>query len=446
MDNRMSTTLSPTVRQDRLPELDLLRGFAVLGIFIMNVIGFALPYESYGNPAIAGGDQGLDLLAFYVQDAIVSGKMRGIFCLLFGAGLALSLSRADRHGFDGAALLHRRYLWLLVIAIAHVMLLQMPGDILFEYSIVALLIWSIARASTRKLLSTALVLLGLVTAINLISNLSDQGEYQRMTAMQAELDGGATLDKDDLASLEAWQEEQAEDSVEGQRQAAEKSVEGIRGATSWAGTWQILSEDLWYAVTLNSDSYYLLAIAGTMLLGVVLFRVGFLTGGWSTKRYLVVLLLAILAALATHALTRAWANTGFSNQAYTLDSLWILTFEPFRILISMGWIAGLILLLRALGDIAPLRWLMRTGRMALTIYLSETLIATTLFWGWGLGLYGEFSRFEVLCIAAVILASLVLFANLWLLRFKQGPMEWLWRRLSYGPTGPGRNQAIAGSG
>jgi uncharacterized protein len=132
----------PTPDGQRLPELDLLRGFAVLGIFVMNIIGFGLPISAYYNPAVAGSIEGLDRLVFYLQDAFFDGRMIAIFCLLFGAGLALSMDRAAHHGLAGARALQRRYLWLLAFDLVHIFVLQMPGDILFDYGLAA--VWPLS--------------------------------------------------------------------------------------------------------------------------------------------------------------------------------------------------------------------------------------------------------------------------------------------------------------
>lgn len=414
----------------RIPELDILRGFAVLGIFIMNIIGFAMPIDAYYNPAIAGGTEGADLVAFYVQDAFFDGRMRAIFCLLFGASLALFVSRANQQGAEGARRVHQRYLWLVAIGMAHTFLLQNPGDILFEYGLVALLIWSVVGAAPRKLLVAGISLITIVAFLGLADELSAASHGAEMTELQSRVIDGIEVSDEEQTALDSWAEEDPSKRLVWEQADAQSTIESMQAATTWTATWSQLSEDMIAAITISPDSIHFLTIAGTMLLGVALFRSGILTGGWSTKSYIAFIALGLLAALATHLITRAWATTGFVYGAYLLDALWTFSYEPFRILVALGWISALLLLSRAFTRARPMHWLAQTGRMALTVYLLETLLATTLFYAWGFGLFGELSRFQVLSVAGAILVVLVIFANLWLSRFRQGPVEAIWRRLA----------------
>lgn len=422
----------PTPTVDRLPELDVLRGFAVLGIFVMNLIGFGLPLVAYSNPAVVGGDSGLDLLTFYLQDAFFDGRMRGIFCLLFGAGLALSIDRARSFGLDGARLMHRRYVLLVLMGLLHIFVLQMPGDILFDYGLVALVIWGFAAAPTRRLLLVGITLLMMNSAIGFYSNYSEQLNDQHMMALKERQLAGKNIDVAQASTLEDWQEARAEYTPEMLRKEALKRIDEIQGASSWGATWAAWFDDMVESVSLGLDSYYLFAIAGTMFLGMALFRLGFLTGRWSTRTYLIIIALGLIAALLAHIQTRLWAATGFSEGADDLASIYRLTYDALRITVAMGWIALLLLTQRLIGLRGPLMWLAKTGRMALTVYLAQTLIATSLFFGWGLGWFGQYSRAELMVIALAVQLFLVLFANLWLKRFQRGPMEAIWRRLSYG--------------
>ena len=422
----------PTSQSQRLPELDVLRGFAVLGILVMNIIGFALPLGAYSNPVIAGGSEGLDRLAFYIQDALFDGRMRAMFCLLFGAGLALSIDKATQHGFSAASTIHRRYFWLVVFGILHVFVLQMPGDILFDYGLVALFIWSFAKASIRKLLVASISLLVVVTALKVTGGWLEHRESAAMEALNTRAEAGEKLTKAEQDTLSEWQDYRQKTSIAAEQQGAKERIGEIRSAKTWTDTWLAWQGDMLEAVTVSPQTFHLLAIAGTMLLGVVLLRTGFMVGKWRTRSYLMFVFLALLAALGSHLLSRFWAATGFGDEADLLDALWLLSYEPFRILVAMGWIAALLLAVRRFKISGPLKWLAQTGRMALTVYLLETLIATTLFFGWGFGLFGAFGRFELLWIVLLIQLGVVVFANLWMMRFRQGPVEAFWRRLSYG--------------
>ncbi len=426
-----SSAFAPTPQ--RIAEIDLLRGFAVLGIFVMNLMGFALPLDAYGNPAVAGGDAGWDRVAFYLQDALFDGRMRAIFCLLFGASLAISLDRARAPG-GSIISLHRRNFWLVVIGLLHCVLLQMPGDILFDYGVVALVIWSFAGARASRLLAAGIVMVALVAAFNLSNSLSSERTLRDMTELQQLVSAGETLAENDRERLAEWLEQPERAGLAGAREKARQRIQDIREARSWTATWVLWTDDMAESLNVTQSVEYLAAIAGVMFLGMALYRLGFLAGRAATQTYVIMLAIGLAASLCSHLLTRVWAATGWVEGVYPLDHWYYVGYEPLRILSALGWVSAIILSVRLLGFLGIHRALAATGRAALSVYLSQTIIATTLFYGWGFGLYGAFSRGQLMLIALVILASLVIAANLWLARNPQGPVESVWRRLSQAAT------------
>ncbi len=416
----------------RIAELDLLRGFAVLGIFVMNLMGFALPLDAYDNPAVAGGDSGWNRIAFYLQDAFFDGRMRAIFCLLFGASLAIAFDRVRAAGGDFVTL-HRRNLWLVGLGVVHCVLLQMPGDILYEYGIAALLIWSFAGAPTRRLMVAGVSLLVLVSVLNVVDVNNEHHAQQALEQLQARDAAGEALSEAERTDLEAWSDSLEERGLVGVQEAAVEQVEAMRDARSWVATWRLWADDMREALTLGPSAWYFLAVPGVMLMGMALYRLGFLNGRLGSGAYVFWLVVGLAASLASHLQTRAWAAEGFSTSGlYPLDQIWYGSYETLRVLSALGWISAWLLSVRWIGMTVLHRALASTGRMALTVYLSQTVIATTLFYGWGFGLYGRFERAELLLLGLLILILQVVLANLWLSRFRQGPMEVLWRRLADG--------------
>lgn len=415
----------------RIAELDLLRGFAVLGIFVMNLMGFALPLDAYGNPAVAGGHTGWDLVAFYLQDAFFDGRMRAIFCLLFGASLVIAFDRVRSAGGDFITL-HRRNLWLVAFGAAHCVVLQMPGDILYDYGIAALLIWSFAGAPPRRLLMAGIALLALVSALNLATTFDEERTQQAMLDLQDRIAQGKTVSAEEQDELDDWLDSPAGHGVAGDREAGLERIETIREARGWLATWRLWSDDMVEALTFGPEAWYFLAVPGVMLLGMALYRLGFLSGRCTTGTYVLFLVIGLAASLGSFVQTRAWAAEGFEHGLYPLDHYWAASYETLRLLSALGWVSAWLLSVRWLGLTGLHRALATTGRMALTVYLSQTVIATTLFFGWGFGLFGRLGRAELLLLAALILAMQVVLANLWLHRFRQGPLEGLWRWLASG--------------
>lgn len=144
----------PVSATERIVSLDVVRGLAVLGILVMNIVEFAWPDEAYGNPAFAGGSTGADLWTFHLQTALFDGKMRALFSMLFGAGLVLIAERMAQKGSGLSAtdLLLRRCLWLVPFGIVHRFFLQWTGDILYQYGLLGVIALAFRSLRPRTLL------------------------------------------------------------------------------------------------------------------------------------------------------------------------------------------------------------------------------------------------------------------------------------------------------
>src|SRR6185503_10049673 len=162
----MSTSLAPTEREERIGMLDTTRGIAVLGILIMNITGFGLPM-SYDDPTNWGGADGANLTVWRIAALFFEGTMRGMFTLLFGAGALLFLQRHAARSSDlrPADLYFRRTLWLIVFGLVNGYVLLWPGDILFYYGVVGLLLFVFRNVAPRKLIVAATVIMILQTAV-----------------------------------------------------------------------------------------------------------------------------------------------------------------------------------------------------------------------------------------------------------------------------------------
>src|SRR5688572_4840131 len=165
----MSTPLAPTEREERIGMLDSTRGIAVLGILIMNVTGFGLP-RAYDDPTNWGGSDGANLAVWRIAALFFEGTMRGMFTLLFGAGALLFLQRhaARDSGLLPADLYFRRTIWLIVFGLVNAYLLLWPGDILYYYGVVGLLLFVFRNVAPRKLVVAAAVIMTLQTAVTVV--------------------------------------------------------------------------------------------------------------------------------------------------------------------------------------------------------------------------------------------------------------------------------------
>ena len=162
-------SVTPVGAPERIPSIDVLRGFALLGILLMNIVSFALPDAAYWDPTAAGGAAGVDLAAWLLSAVLFEGKMRSIFSMLFGAGVVLLTSRVEERGLEAQAadIYYRRALWLIAFGLAHAYFLW-GGDILYGYGVAALVLYPFRRQSPRFLVLAGLLLLAILVPKSLL--------------------------------------------------------------------------------------------------------------------------------------------------------------------------------------------------------------------------------------------------------------------------------------
>jgi uncharacterized protein len=161
---REPLTVAPVRLEERISAIDTIRGFALLGILVMNICSFGLPEAAYSNPAPAGGATGLNLLTWCLTTVLADGKMRAIFSLTFGASVCLLIDRLTRRGAAAAAadIHYRRMLWLLLFGMVHAYFIW-SGDILYPYAMMGLFLYPLRKLSPRALLIGAAILMLVLT-------------------------------------------------------------------------------------------------------------------------------------------------------------------------------------------------------------------------------------------------------------------------------------------
>ena len=377
--------------------LDFIRGCAVLGILLLNIVGFGLPAAAYLNPAWQGQITAADAWTWGIMDTLAQLKFLTLFALLFGGGLQLQLPRGSRW-------LSARLTWLVLFGLIHTLFFW-EGDILLDYGIIGLIAWRVIRdvPSTRSLLQTGILLYltgcGVLLVFGMISSpYGGSGWLPGATELALErdwkLNGG-------------WQAFQ---------QRLDQLASGLMALASQYG-WQL---------------------AGLMMIGAALMRNGWLKGEFSPRHYrrsaLLLLtlgwLIAVPGVIAQWQLEWAFRWSGFFLQVPRDLS------SPF---ISLGYAA---ICFAWWPQIA--RWrisyaIQCVGRMALTNYLLQTLICTTLFYRFQLFLH--FDRLTLLVFVPAIWLVNLLFSVIWLRYFPQGPLEWLWRWLTQHSAGTTRDNA-----
>jgi uncharacterized protein len=403
--------VSPTQKSERYLSLDMLRGFALFGILAVNIQAFAMIFSSLANPTIFGDLTGLNYWAAMLTNLLASMKFITLFSLLFGAGVLLMTRNIERKGGKPAALHYRRMLWLILIGLLHAYVLWY-GDILVSYGLCGLLVFLFRKMSPRKLLIIGLI--GICVASLIF----------------------VALDW----SLPYWPEEMVKTSMEALHPDTETiaaEVNAYRG-----GWWDQMIHRVPLALTFQTTVLLLMVLwrtVGVMLIGMALLKWGILTGGRGTEceerfdfKRLYWKFVIIGGSVGLTMALYGW----FSNFRHH----WSLDYSMFEgqqfnywgsLFLAGAYIGGLMLLHES-GRLSLLvRSLAAVGQMAFTNYLMQTVICTILFYGHGFGLFGKVNRVWQMLIVFLIFAFQMWLSPIWLKHFRFGPMEWVWRSLTY---------------
>lgn len=424
---QVSGAVAPVAKTARIESLDVLRGIAVLGILMMNITGFALLPQAYGNPLAGGGAEGFNLTVYKVITVLFEGTMRGIFSLLFGASIVLLTERMEKAGAGlMAAEIHfRRMLWMMIFGIIHWTLLLWYGEILFAYSMCGMLLFAVRKLRPRTHILAALLLLILAAGFQTIDYQDSIEKRSAAIAAQSAKASGAKLDKAQEKAIEEWDEAVSH---------VTPTADQMKETRDWhsGGYWNAVGGQLpsSFAFQWTDAPFWLLFdMIPFMLLGMGLLNLGVL-GARSPPRTYVLMILGgygIGIPLGIYELDIVLA-ANFSTLSFAESNR---TYEISRLAMVIGHL-GLFLLAIRIGLFKTLqRALAATGQMALSNYLMQTLICTALFYGFGFGLFEAFERYQLYGVVAAIWAAELIWSPLWLRHFRFGPFEWLWRSLTY---------------
>lgn len=407
---------------DRITTLDTVRGVAVMGILLLNIVAFSMPETAYMNPRAYGGADGIDLGAYLFNFVLFDGKMRGLFSFLFGASMLLVIERAESNGLSPARIHFARMFWLFVFGLAHLWLVWW-GDILNLYALVGMIAFAFRNTPVHRLVIMGVLLL--LVEIALIS-------------MVPIMIHSAELALQDPATAKKAAKQLAEFNrgfgVPPQSYIAEKLAEH-------RGSYEQILEARWKAQRFGPITGVLFVGAETlayMLFGMAALRCGLLTGAWPRARYVKWLAIGFGIGIPVYVALAAFLlheNFSLFATALTLLPLAAIARPP----MIVGWACLIILLARPGGALTGR--VAATGRMAFSNYLLTSVICTTIFYGYGLGWFGYLSRAQIYLVVPLVWALMLLWSKPWLAHFRYGPLEWLWRSLARGRFEPIRGPA-----
>lgn len=421
--------LTPVARAERIDILDILRGIAILGIFYMNIPSMAAPIMA---PFGAGGSHA-DAVAWGVTELFLEGTQRGLLQFLFGAGMMVIAARAMEPDAPVAVadLYYRRNLWLLVFGLFDIFAVLWLGDILFIYALAALALFPFRRVAPRWLLLLGLTFAGW-TAINGAVEYADRADLTARIAVarthQAAHQPLTQVDRDALARADRQAARRQPD------RAGIAAQEKARAAGPLAyARWTWTS---WYGYVANDGqlAHWVVEAFCAMLIGVALWKWRITQGGRSARFYLLLMLSTYLVGLVARGIDLG----AIIRQQTTPKSLWI-TEEFARLAVTVGHLAAINLLAKARGGRALLAPFKAAGRTAFSLYFLTSLLGIWLIFApWGFGWFGRYGPAGQTAIATGVIAVLLVVANIWVRFFANGPLEWLWRSLSYGRRQPFR--------
>lgn len=409
-----SPAARPVPAGERLDSLDVVRGFALLGILLVNIEYFQRPMTAM----LFGLDrslQGLDQAVALTVHALVTGKFFTMFSLLFGAGFVIFVDRALQRGVAARRLFARRLLVLLGIGALHAFGIW-AGDILLIYALLGFALLPFATSSPSRLGSWALAALVFPVLVM----------WALTLALQAGL--ASPAGEDIRASLTA---------AEAELRAAIAHHDAVYRTGSWLEVSATRAQE-WAALYLSAGLLiFPPTVLGMFLLGAALARLGLFAQPQAHPGLLRAMLrLGWALGLPAALVGTLWAARVDRMAPDAMTALWFTLDSIGNVALSLAY-TGTLLGLLARGH----RWLMRlapAGRMALTHYLSHSLVFTLLFYGYGFGLYGRLGLAAATALALLLYAASLALSPWWLARYRMGPVEWLWRTLTYGRLQPFR--------
>ena len=416
----------------RIEALDFVRGVALFGILLMNITGFGLP-DAYVNPANAGGATGANLWAWIVTEIGFEGTQRGLFSMLFGASVILLTSRIEASGRpDAADIYFRRNLWLIGFGFVNAFIFLWYGDILYAYGITALFVFAFRKLAPKWLLAIGLGALIAGAAWNAVDTRKLLDSYAAFVEAAAAQQAGAALSPEQEAALASWEEARSEFESSPERIEAAIAARTSGYRTAFVETARINGYiQTWFLYR------YFFDLFGMMLIGMALYRLGVLTLERPTTVYVAMMGAGYAIGLAVNAVETRWIlDHQFSAVAFAQANV---SYDLGRLAMTIGHLGALLLFVRS-GLLPWLRGaLAAVGRMAVTNYLTHSVVCGILFIG--LGWYNQLERYELYYVVAAIWAVQLVISPLWLRHFRFGPVEWLWRALTYLERPPMRRAA-----
>lgn len=395
--------MAPVKTSKRYVILDALRGFAILGICAANYPEFSLYTFQSKEITDAMPTAAIDRVLRFLLYFLVDGKFYTLFSLLFGIGFSIIISNAARKGVNGFRIFYRRMALLTLIGFLHLMFIW-SGDILMLYALLGMCLPLLRNVSDRGLLRTAAFFLLLPIAVDAVTQVL-----------------GVSLSAP--AVREQWRYCDRYGITE------ENFGYWLRDATSYGDMFKFLIQGAWVRVQEFVDGNRYFKVFGLFVLGFHIGRNRMYADLAARKPLLRRVTVIGLAAGLPLSLLYAWSCMNghpLGNAVHT--AIYTVSVYP----LGLAYMCGMCLMYLRHNDLAAWRRLAYPGRMALTNYIGQSVIGALLFYGIGLGLGASFGLVQTELVVAGVYLFQMAFSRVWLRFFRFGPLEWIWRMLTYG--------------
>ncbi|MDC3136531.1 DUF418 domain-containing protein [Bacteroidota bacterium] len=399
--------MKPVEKTNRIQSLDLLRGIAILGILIMNIQSFAMPSSAYNNPLAFGDLSGFNKITWILSHLFADQKFMSIFSILFGTGIVLITEKKELLTGSSVKLHYIRNLILLLIGLIHAHLIWY-GDILVAYALCSFIVYPLRKLSPRKLLISGLLIVSVPSFLNGLFQFSlpfmPASELQDLR-----LDWAPT------------------------NELIEQEITAFTGSIS--SQIKINSQQALFLETFVFLIQFLWRAGGLMLVGMALYRWGVLSAVRSRSFYLKSAFYSLIIGfpIVIYGIYMNFTmNWDFQYSMFTGSQFnyWGSLF------IAYGYISLIMVFAQSDNYNTIKKRLASIGQMALTNYILHSFIGMLIFFGIGFGLFGKIDRSLQILIVGIIWIFQYLASEKWLNSYKFGPLEWVWRSLTYGKKQP----------
>ena len=447
-------SFSLPILSNRIQSLDVLRGIAVLGALVVSIWVFG-GFSSQQQNQLLLTSKGWNYRVFGAIELLLTGKMRALIALVFGAAMILFFSKKAQPGSPPAGdVFIKRQLWLILFGLVNALVFLWTHDVLFHLGIMGILLFPFMRLTHRGLLIAAIITTFIYCGKNYWAFADKQKTYNKYLAVtslekkytkdsNSKAAKGRIVAKDTLTKLQKKDKAAWEGLLAGMKVDLKKDDPNKKAmrSVSYGKVWNHVLPATQSREAQWTYQFGIWDFAGMIFLGMALFKIGFFNNRYTRQRYL----LFSLACL-TGGLLLGWFRVHFQQvtlqdltkylNRYSLPHDFFFPLE--RSFMVMGY-ASLVIYFLTTGFLSRIwKAFSCVGKLALTNYLVQSLLCTLFFYGYGMGYYGRLTQWELYFIVAEIVVVQIVFSVLWLRYYTYGPAEWLLRRLSYGKDMTGK--------